>query len=1041
MKIITPIPLRINPARRSTDAEGDLLLRPGESVALAYRHDGADHVRHVLRLVGEAGTNWQERSEAEQPAIWYRSLEDAMDRTVTCNGEVSLHLKGKGEAFERNAWFMIPGRPWPKGATSLDFHVWARTRNLNLGPQGMIGAFLEIYHHRQGRHSDDVYDTPDRVLALALKPGTKGWTKLAKKLTRLDQIAAILVRVGGSHFSGEAWLGTPVLMPPRGASSQTGRARETPAVSRAELGSLIRPFNTPVPLRPRGNWLGENLSRKEWPEFRIRINGHTVFRGPVFCPIVRDPDLEFPLPGKRLKKGINRIEVSLQADYPSAPGYVLRRAEVLRESARPFEIVACPEYARVGARAPVLVEINQPGLTLKASDGWQQTFTKPGLQVVPFRAETLVPGATLTDGTRTEKVGIRRAVVKKPDILLGSGDAVYIPQTVEAFRRFLKWYLAERIGNFITFRPAYRWSGSRELSPAAWSFAVDLLNRLGLDYALMVDGRELPGKRICPGHDLLAGPGYLGRQSHEADGAFNYWGNSGLEDPLFCQLMQRSSEPDGIFPGVRPSWCHGRFFRFHAPNRGADMKSGAEYFVQNLRLLSKTASRHTGPSALFRYFYQAGFQFLGAEQMYAAEDVILAALRGASRAYGKPGFGAHLAVQWSSTPLDEPAHFRRYFLALASCYLQGVTQINTEEGLYRMENLFAREDRFGKACTGHREYHARFRRFLETHERRGTMRVPLGILHGRYDGWTCFTRGRAWDQEDPSMRFGRPEESFDLLKVFYPRCRMDAIYREHCPPEPQGWYSGTPYGPVDILPVEAAPRVLQTYKALAFLGWNTFHEGEFANLVAFVKAGGTLLLTRPHAATNIRRGEPAQLPASPALRELLGPAIKTRTRVERKLGRGKVIFHGQDTYPADPAVRPAYESDLHALARQVVAEERARGWIAGNEDIDFAVYDHGDVRTIYLLNIAWWRPGIRKATLLLGRRTFPLTVPFGSIRVLTIAGPCGIYPEHDDVDLLDVGHGQFTFQADGPSRFTIFNPQGTLRLTASPGTVVLPSAR
>ena len=39
-----------------------------------------------------------------------------------------------------------------------------------------------------------------------------------------------------------------------------------------------------------------------------------------------------------------------------------------------------------------------------------------------------------------------------------------------------------------------------------------------------------------------------------------------------------------------------------------------------------------GPSTLFRYLYQAGYDWLGAEQMYGPEEIILSSLRGASRA-------------------------------------------------------------------------------------------------------------------------------------------------------------------------------------------------------------------------------------------------------------------------------------------------------------------------------------------------------------------------------------------------------------------------
>lgn len=264
MQTLKRIPLTIDTKNRNTDSDGDLLLMPGQSVRLTYSHDGCKQLRHSLRIVGEAGTSWRERCEQEQPTIWYRSLEDALTREVVHNDEVSLHLKGRGEAFERNAWFKPPAWELRNEKTPVQFSVWVKTENLKIAADGCVGAYLEIYHFKKGRHPDDVYDRPDRVLALEAKPGTGNWIKLSKPLTDLKKIAALLVRVGGMRFSGDAFFSSPCLL-------------------RADGWNLLRPFNTPVPHHPSRNWLGENLSRKEWPEFLVNVNGRRIFRGPVFC--------------------------------------------------------------------------------------------------------------------------------------------------------------------------------------------------------------------------------------------------------------------------------------------------------------------------------------------------------------------------------------------------------------------------------------------------------------------------------------------------------------------------------------------------------------------------------------------------------------------------------------------------------------------------------------------------------------------------------------------------------------------------------------
>lgn len=87
-------------------------------------------------------------------------------------------------------------------------------------------------------------------------------------------------------------------------------------------------------------------------------------------------------------------------------------------------------------------------------------------------------------------------------------------------------------------------------------------------------------------------------------------------------------------------------------------------------------------------------------------------------------------------------------------------------------------------------------------------------------------------------KFNKACESFDLLKVFYPDHIIDG-----CGPE--GWFTSTPYGPVDLLPVEAPQDVMNRYKAMIFLGWNTYDKGDFERIRDYVFHGGTLICLLP----------------------------------------------------------------------------------------------------------------------------------------------------------------------------------------------------
>jgi hypothetical protein len=1003
MKERTRISLAIRGA--AVTGKPGMILRPGEALDMEVELSARPHpVRRELRVVGEVDVAWLRRCEPGFPARYYRSIADALDPSEASGERYSLKVSAAGEQWPRVAYakagpdsFRYAGLV---GGAAPVLAVAVKGSEVRRDQGGELVVELGVYRRRAGRHPEDVFDAPDETYRLDLPEGTYAWTELSCPVPFAAEPACLLVRIVCRGFRGTVWVGSPRLAVPGGDT-------------------VIPPLEPESPSWPGLNWLGENLSRAEWPELELLVDGARCWSGAVFNAIYRAPDFAVPLP--ELAPGAHALVLRLLDSRPGALPFRVLSAEILEESARPTEIVWHPPYVTEATDFPVLVERNRGGDT--------------ELEVVHVASGEARPRPQyqLTVGGESQTVAPERVVRRGDDgITLSTGDAIYIAQETEAFRQFLCWYLEVEAGNAMCFRPTYRWSGTRELNPELWRWLCPLLERLGMRYHLMVDGRELPGKNANPPDELLRGPAYMGRQSHENDGAFCYWGTF-REDALWADVYSRSKDRGGIFPVTRPAIREGsRVIQFFDPYEVKTMAEGAATLVRHLRETRAASTRHTGPSTLFRYFYQAGYEWLGAEQMYGPEEVILSALRGAARAYGRTDYGAHLAVQWSSIPHDRPAHARRYLLSLAACYLHGVSNINTEEGLWRMESEYAPHDRFSGACEIHRREHRRFGRFLATHPRRGRLRVPLAVLQGHLCGWRCFGRGGTWGSLRPEMAFGPPEESFDLLRVFYPRSRLDAIYRNPCPDdEPQGWYTGTPFGPVDIVPVEAPLEVTAGYRALVFLGWNTMREADARRLLAYVKRGGTLLLTRRHLSAAVERGAPVAVPESRALRELLGSAGRAvragGAPRRRKVGKGSVVYFPTDAYPCDAGVRKAYEAAMRDSAREAVAGERERGWVAGSADVEFAAYDRedGETRTIYALDIDWWSGAAsRPARLLLGPRSFPIDVRAGAIEAITVRRGVAVMPRGEDADVIDVTPAErsvtITVQSDRGTELDVF---------------------
>ena len=84
---------------------------------------------------------------------------------------------------------------------------------------------------------------------------------------------------------------------------------------------------------------------------------------------------------------------------------------------------------------------------------------------------------------------------------------------------------------------------------------------------------------------------------------------------------------------------------------------------------------------------KAGYDWLGAEQMYGPEEIILSSLRGASRAYSRPLYGTLHAMQWGSGPFTDPKHSLRLYMSLAVAYMHGSSHMNTEEALWTDEYM------------------------------------------------------------------------------------------------------------------------------------------------------------------------------------------------------------------------------------------------------------------------------------------------------------------------------------------------------------------
>ena len=970
----------------SPDKKHETLLQPGQQVTHTLSFQLNDVPAHrYLRVIGGASLPepFTKRGETLFRAAEYL-IDDNLDSICRKHDRYSLYFKGENDAFERHAYYRIPGNQIKPGELTVTLPV-VKKQDLKLDADGNFGLQIGLYYPKEGRNALDIYDEPDSLLFINVPEGSGKHQQLAATFHLPQPVACLFLQLGGTRFSGECWVEAPRFKQHR---------KQVCSIPFSKFSQRTDSINY---------WVGSNLATHSWPKWRLECDGKTVFEGTMFDRASNVADFYLPIPAS-VRNGADLTLSLLDEPHRRSLPYALRGLELIEEPARDFEVISVPRYVSKHASFGVLIETNQPDACIRVSANGDVSpamqecrFKQPGLHVVEFRAGEAGKPVDFTfemEG-RKETSSVKQIIEKEAEnIYISSGDEIYIDKLYSPYDYFFKWYHANRIGNWYQFRPSYQWSGFRIANPAIIRHYTQLLNEMKIPYAWQVEGRTLASSRINPSATDLASPMFRGKQAHENDGGYYYWGHFKYEG-LFSDLAARNRPYGGIFAKHRPLYTdHGTFIHYD-PKGVHDMADGARTFVSNLRYSKGESTRHTGPSTLFRYFYQAGYEWLGAEQMYGPEETILSSLRGASRAYHRPDYGTLHAMQWGSFPFTDPKHALRFYMSLAVAYMHGSSHMNTEEALWTDEYM---NDRYSESGKAHLFAQHQMLDFIETHTRRGELRSNIAVIQGRNDAWKSFVRGNLWSQEGEKWKFDQANESYDLLKVFYPGNTLDAC-------GPHGWFTATPYGTVDLLPIEASQEVMDQYKVMIFLGWNSYDAADFERIRQFVQKGGTLILSAAHLNEELQPDKPTRFPTADAVvRQLLGNDYRQLTdRTEIALGDGKIVYFPQAVYPADASLRTSYESAIRDAATETVCQEYAHGWMKEVPHVGFTVWDAGKHRTLYLLNADWKsEKEMQPATLVYGKHTFNVAVGRYRIETIHCADNLAVMPGANTTDVLSI---------------------------------------
>jgi hypothetical protein len=265
-------------------------------------------------------------------------------------------------------------------------------------------------------------------------------------------------------------------------------------------------------------------------------------------------------------------------------------------------------------------------------------------------------------------------------------------------------------------------------------------------------------------------------------------------------------------------------------------------------------------SGAIRHSYLAGTGFIRAETMVGHTQPLLSQTRAAAESLGDGRWGTHIAIQHHYQPYRE-SHLGQYFLSLMQPWAMGDEAIYEEDSLF---NLWKEErQNFDDYLTkGKRDMTRAFYKFAKTHPRSGKCIRNIAFIEGRYaapfNGFICdseqdphYAVFGAFGNPDKSWGHGQPEKCRAVIDCLMPGANTHPFRQK--PEKRRFFFSGTPYGDFDSVPIEANKDYMAKYKLMLNLGWNTMIDEDYDKLLSYVKNGGVLLTGIPQFSTHVKR--------------------------------------------------------------------------------------------------------------------------------------------------------------------------------------------
>ncbi len=791
----------------------------------------------------------------------------------------------------------------------------------------------------------------------------------------------------------------------------------------------------------------------------IRINECELHAGLLHLPVVCAgwPSVYLNIPAGCLRKGSNRISFSSEG-----PGLLLSQLSLFirPDSGRSFDLLYAPRVIKTDRQFCITILLYKPVADIKITSQGPIEFIPGQKDYSPGEADLFFhpTGAAGDCSVIVECAGEKLSIALPPVLDVPTGLPCYVGTDSDDHSHddnhlmddIISHLCRSETGNMVMFRP--KEGRNCITSPSA------PLCRRWIDLCRKYDARYF----VCD------------------------WPRFGQ----FPAPMEPEMAADTRFLGYH---VHEPYFVMHDVSSSPDFKSATDYRTAHdalINMLKDVVSGYharggkvsAGEASWFvPYDGEAGFDIINAEAVTSIGP-IFGAVRGTLRGRPHMSFGHHTAIEWYLGFPHNDLKSKRAWLLMLLAFAYGASYIYAENSLF-FTNTSIRNDPEDKFTSDNRAHMQQLYDVTRLQPRFGEPCAELAVAYGNLESIL-------WYHDDilPEMLDGSTwmENAWNKWKgdTYKPAWRaLDAwlvpveIEQYYGNESILKWFSGNPYGNVDVVSTDRDSGILSMYKVLAFLGWNTMTEEVLEKLKAYVSSGGVLFISGCQ--FDRRTMSIGEYDISTAGAEsLLGLSVTGSGEIG-----GGVTWNGRE-YPRAEGVRLC-SLDIHGAEVQAYDDEGNPMLLRnryGDGEVYFCNYwDHptapesvelmksfmaylggkcrssfgldngfgiscthwydteSGLRRLYLVNVNWQKPHESKACLIrLWGRPFPITMGDHDLTIVTEKDGVAVVMDNPLVSVNDIsvdssecrititGNGNYTMRLFCSDQSIRIVPQGAL---------------